>query len=70
MDACHLLLGRPWKYDRHALYDGHENTYSFVKDGVKIRLAPLPPSELNQGKKETKPLVSLVAKEQFKVTKE
>ncbi|KAJ1423277.1 hypothetical protein SESBI_12487 [Sesbania bispinosa] len=28
------------------------------------------PSEFNQGKKETKPLVFLVAKEQFKVTKE
>lgn len=22
MDACHLLLGRPWQYDREAQYDG------------------------------------------------
>lgn len=66
MDACHLLLGRPWQYDC-ALYDGYKNTYSFVKDGVKIRLAPLPPGEFDEGEKESKPLVSLVAKEQFKV---
>ena len=67
MDACHLLLGRPWQYDRRALYDGYANTYSFEKGGIKIKLAPLPPSELHQSNKETKPLVSLVTKEQFKV---
>ncbi|KAI4313249.1 hypothetical protein L6164_026241 [Bauhinia variegata] len=63
IDACHLLLGRPWQYE------GFANTYSFVKNGVKIKLAPLPPNEINKGKKESKPLVSLVAKEKFKVTK-
>ncbi|XP_056694837.1 uncharacterized protein [Spinacia oleracea] len=40
MDACHLLLGRPWQYDRHAIHDGFKNTYSFEKDGIKIVLAP------------------------------
>ncbi|XP_031375447.1 uncharacterized protein LOC116189849 [Punica granatum] len=40
MDACHLLLGRPWLYDRRVIYDGFKNTYSFVKEGVKIILAP------------------------------
>ncbi|XP_017982330.1 PREDICTED: uncharacterized protein LOC108663252 [Theobroma cacao] len=33
MDACHLLLGRPWQYDRRAHHDGYKNTYSFIKDG-------------------------------------
>ena len=33
MDCCHLLLGRPWKYDKRELYDGRENTYTIVKDG-------------------------------------
>ncbi|GKV14749.1 hypothetical protein SLEP1_g25572 [Rubroshorea leprosula] len=32
MDACHLLLGRPWQFDRKAIHDGHANTYLFVKD--------------------------------------
>ena len=67
MDACHLLLGRPWQYDRHALYDGHENTYTFVKDGVKIKLVPLPANAFDEGKKDSKPIVSLVSKEPFKV---
>ncbi|XP_060170605.1 uncharacterized protein LOC132601543 [Lycium barbarum] len=53
MDACHLLLGRPWKYDRRAHHDGYLNTYSFIVDGRKITLKPLHPRELN---KKTKPM--------------
>ena len=41
MDVCHLLLRRPWKYDRKVIYDGLKNTYTFRKDGQKIVLAPL-----------------------------
>lgn len=45
MDVCHLLLGRPWQYDRRAKHDGFRNTYSFKKDGVNITLAPLDPRD-------------------------
>ena len=41
MDACHLLLGRPWQYDRRAMHDGGKNTYTFWKDGSKVVLLPL-----------------------------
>ncbi|GJR30853.1 RNA-directed DNA polymerase [Tanacetum coccineum] len=41
MDACHVLLGRPWQYDKHTKHDGFKNTYSFRKDGINITLAPL-----------------------------
>ena len=44
MDVCHLILGRPWKYDRKVIYDGFKNTYTFRKDGHKIVLAPLKPA--------------------------
>ena len=44
MDVCHLLLGRPWQYDRQIIYDGFKNTYTFRKDGHKIVLAPLKPT--------------------------
>ena len=44
MDVCHLLLGRPWQYDRKVIYDGFKNTYTFRKDGHKIVLAPLKPA--------------------------
>lgn len=40
MDACHLLLGRPWQYDRKVLHDGRSNTYSFYFNGTKIVLLP------------------------------
>ena len=27
MDACHVLLGRPWQYDRDVIHQGKENKY-------------------------------------------
>ncbi|XP_035829952.1 uncharacterized protein LOC118479509 [Helianthus annuus] len=41
MDACHILLGRPWQYDRRTKHDGFLNTYSFKKEGVNVQLVPL-----------------------------
>jgi hypothetical protein len=41
MDACHLLLGRPWKYEKKLMHDGGKNTYTFRKDGSKVVLFPL-----------------------------
>lgn len=35
-DACHLLLGRPWQYDRGAIHNGKQNTNSFAFDKMKI----------------------------------
>nr|GEX72044.1 hypothetical protein [Tanacetum cinerariifolium] len=43
MDACHILLGRPWLYDRRVKHDGYRNTYTFKKDGVSITFAHLNP---------------------------
>ena len=43
MDACHLLLGRPWKYDQKVTHNGLKNTHSFIKDGVRIVLALMKP---------------------------
>nr|GEX07664.1 hypothetical protein [Tanacetum cinerariifolium] len=45
LDACHILLGRPWLYDRRVKHDGYRNTYTFKKDGVTITLAPLNPKD-------------------------
>ena len=41
MKKCHLLLGRPWLYDRRPIYDGSKHTYSFKVKGKKIILALL-----------------------------
>ncbi|XP_074314140.1 uncharacterized protein LOC141649346 [Silene latifolia] len=49
MDACHLLLGRPWEYDRNTTHHGMDNVYSFRHEGKKVTLTPLPPSQRNYG---------------------
>ena len=36
MEATHLLLGRPWQYDRHVLHDGLSNTMSFLSKGARL----------------------------------
>ncbi|XP_076924082.1 uncharacterized protein LOC143586410 [Bidens hawaiensis] len=46
MDACHLLLGRPWEYERSVEHNGRSNTYSFMFGGVKLTLVPSKPKEL------------------------
>ena len=45
MDATHLMLGRPWKYDRRIIHDGYLNTYMFKYHGKRITLLPMTPSE-------------------------
>ena len=40
MDFFHILLGRPWKFDRHVLYDGRVNKYTTRKEGVTYVLLP------------------------------
>jgi len=46
MEASHVLLERPWQFDRDVHHDGHANTYSFHFRKQKITLIPLSPSEV------------------------
>ena len=41
MDVCHILLGRPWQFDRKVVHDGRKNTYSLEKYGKIRTLSPL-----------------------------
>ena len=45
MDVCHILLGRPWQYDRNAIHEGKRNVYKFQKDGLIQTLLPLQEEE-------------------------
>ncbi|GJX61172.1 transposon ty3-I gag-pol polyprotein [Tanacetum coccineum] len=45
MDACHVLLGRPWQFDRRVVHDGYLNTYSFNFNNRRIVLTPITPSK-------------------------
>jgi hypothetical protein len=46
MDVCHLLLGRPWQYDRNVVHDGRMNTYTLEKNGRTHRLLPIKDKEV------------------------
>jgi hypothetical protein len=46
MDVCHILLGRPWKYDRNVIHDGRMNTYTLEKNGRTHMLLPIKDKEV------------------------
>jgi hypothetical protein len=48
MEACSLLLGRPWEYDTDACYYGRSNTYTFRHKDKNITLLPLTLTEIVQ----------------------
>jgi hypothetical protein len=41
MDVCHILLGRPWKFDRNFIHDRRKNTYTLEKNGRTHLLLPI-----------------------------
>ncbi|KAK7263636.1 hypothetical protein RJT34_31230 [Clitoria ternatea] len=46
MEATHILLGRPWQFDRKVLHEGFTNTFTFKLDDKKIVLHPLTPQQV------------------------
>jgi len=42
MDACHILLGRPWQHDVDATHCGKRNIYMFTWEGKRITMKPIP----------------------------
>jgi hypothetical protein len=41
MDVCHILLGRPWQFDRNVIHHGRKNTYTLEKSGRTHMLLPI-----------------------------
>jgi hypothetical protein len=46
MQACSMLLGRPWRYNIDSLHHGRTNQYSFVHIGKKLVLHPMSPEAI------------------------
>jgi hypothetical protein len=46
MEACSLLLGRPWQYDTNSLHHGRSNHYSLMFKGQKITIHPMTPEQI------------------------
>lgn len=47
MDVGHIILGRPWLFDLDVTIYGRSNSCSFVFNGKKIHLNPLPPKPVS-----------------------
>jgi hypothetical protein len=41
MDVCHILLERPWQFDRNVIHDGRKNRYTLEKNGRTHMLLPI-----------------------------
>ncbi|KAF7839378.1 Retrovirus-related Pol polyprotein from transposon 297 family [Senna tora] len=63
MQASHLLLGRPWQFDRRTTHDGFKNRYSFSKDGRSFTLVPLPPQQVYEEQLQIKKSIAATKKE-------
>eukprot|EP00257_Ricinus_communis_P024652 XP_025012066.1 uncharacterized protein LOC112533816 [Ricinus communis] len=48
MQACHLLLGRPWLFDRDVIYKGRSNCYCLTLYNKLYTLTPLSPKIINE----------------------
>lgn len=46
MDACHLLLGQPWEFDKRVTHDGFLNTYTIKFNDRTFTLKPSVPTIL------------------------
>jgi hypothetical protein len=58
MDVCHLLLSRPWKYDRNVIHDGRMNTYTLEKNGRSHMFLPIKDKEVKPEVRNTVLLMS------------
>lgn len=61
MNCTHILLGRPWLFDKMIIDYEMLNTYCFDYDGRKVTILPMSPQEVLQDQ---------VWKNQAKVLKE
>lgn len=36
MHATHVILGRPWQFDKHVTFDGRSNKYTLLHNGTRM----------------------------------
>ncbi|XP_057246750.1 uncharacterized protein LOC130589500 [Beta vulgaris subsp. vulgaris] len=63
MSACHLLLKRPWQFDRKVIHEGDTNVYSVLVGSKRVRLHPLNPTQVEPKQPPKAPSLFLNAKE-------
>jgi hypothetical protein len=48
MDVCHVLSGRPWKFEINGIHDGRKNTYTLEKNGRTHMLLPIEKTKVKE----------------------
>jgi len=48
MEATHVLLGRPWQYNRRIHHDGYTKEFTFQNKGHTYSLKPLKSKEVRK----------------------
>nr|KYP32257.1 hypothetical protein KK1_047105 [Cajanus cajan] len=46
MEACHILLGRPWQFDKKTMHNGLTNEITFTHKEKKFVIHPFSPSQV------------------------
>ncbi|CAL9010913.1 unnamed protein product [Prunus brigantina] len=65
MDACHILLGRPWQFDVDATFKGRDNVILFSWNNRKIAMATTTPSKQSvEPKTRSSSFLTLISSEQ------
>ncbi|CAL9006343.1 unnamed protein product [Prunus brigantina] len=65
MDACHILLGRPWQFDVDATFKGRDNVILFSWNNHKITMATTVPLKKSVGPKtKSSTFLTLISREQ------
>jgi len=55
MEACHILLGRQWKFDKKVMHNGLTNEITFTHKENKVLFYPLTPSQVEKDQVQMKP---------------
>ncbi|CAL8120747.1 unnamed protein product [Prunus armeniaca] len=65
MDACHILLGRPWQFDVDATFKGRDNVILFSWNNQKIAMATTQPAKQSvEPKTRSSSFLTLIRSEQ------
>nr|KYP36893.1 hypothetical protein KK1_041944 [Cajanus cajan] len=54
MEACHILLGRPWQFEKKTLHNGLTNEITFTHKEKKFVLYPLSPQQVAEDQAQMK----------------
>ena len=46
METSHILLGRPWQYDKRTIHDCFLNKFTFLHQDRKVVLSPMTPEQV------------------------